>query len=127
MLRFSHALLLGVLATVFLVACGEKINPKRDPIGAGGAPGEAGTAEPVSYAQTIAPMMNASCAVSACHNSSDKLLGYVLDTHEGLVKDLAEVNDSIQQRRMPIPPGADMSEAQRRIFQDWVSQGALKN
>lgn len=129
MLRFSHALLLGLLAAGSLVACGEKINPKRDSTGGGtgGTAGEAGPAGPVSYAQTIAPMMKVSCAVAACHNSSDKLLGYVFDTYEGLTKDLVEANDSIQGKRMPISPGADMSDAQRQLFQDWVTQGALRN
>lgn len=133
MLRFSHALLLGLLVSGSWLACGEKLNPKRDfPTGTAGTTGDAGGSEAgatatVSYAQVIAPMMKASCAVSSCHNSSDKTLGYAFDTYDGLKKDIAAANASIQDKTMPISPGADMSDAQRKTFQDWVTQGALNN
>jgi hypothetical protein len=128
MLRFSHRVVLGVLTAGFLFACGDKINPKRDrPIAVDGGELDGGGGPVVSYSQTIAPMVKASCAVSGCHNSSDKLLGFAFDTYDGLKKDVAAANDSIQAHSMPIPPGAELTDAQRKTFLDWVNQGALNN
>jgi hypothetical protein len=94
-------------------------------VGGGGTGGS--TTAAVSYSKTIAPMMAASCAVSGCHNSSDRELGLALDTYAGLKPFVDQSNTAIQDGSMPIPPGADLTATDKKNFQAWVTAGALNN
>jgi hypothetical protein len=93
--------------------------------GSGGAGGS--TTATVSYSKTIAPIMAASCAVSGCHNSSDRLLGYAFDTYAGLKANVDVANSAIQDGSMPISPGAALTAADKKNFQDWVTAGSPNN
>ena len=95
--------------------------------GAGGTDAAAGGSTTVSYRNTIAPMMAASCAVSGCHNSSDQAAGFAFDTYAGLKADVDFASSAIQTGLMPISPGADLTAADKKNFQNWVTAGALNN
>ena len=152
MVRFGYAVTVGSFFVCLMFACGDKMNPKgtprnSGPAGAGGATengdidgsvSEAGigcgaggtggsTTAAVSYSKTIAPMMAASCTVPGCHNSSDKTLGFTFDTYAGLEAYVDKANTAIQNGDMPIPPGADLTAADKKNFQDWVTAGSPNN
>ena len=95
--------------------------------GAGGTAVGVGGSTTVGYKNTIAPMMTASCAVSGCHNSTDRASGYAFDTYAGLKADIDLASIAIQSGFMPISPGADLTAADKKNFQDWVTAGALNN
>jgi len=156
MLRFGYVVMVGSLFACLLFACGDKgakpFNSAGGAAGtgmtggssgagggtggvdgsaveAGAATGGAGgtTTATVSYKNTIAPIVAASCAVSGCHNSTDMTMGYAFDTYAGLTADLDVANAAIQSGTMPISPGADLTAADKKNFQDWVNAGAPNN
>ncbi|HEX7507752.1 MAG TPA: hypothetical protein VF550_13325 [Polyangia bacterium] len=152
MLRFRSAVVVGSLVLFSLFACGDKINPRRNaPTGVGGTTGEGGspdtggidgsvseagvgidgaggnTTAVVTYSKTIAPIMAASCSISGCHSGSSPSLGLSLDSYASVKLYLSQVSGAIQAGSMPIPPGAALTAADKKNFQDWVSAGAPNN
>ena len=95
--------------------------------GAGGTGGTTTTAG-VSYKNTIAPMMAASCAISGpCHAGSSPALNIGLDTYAGVKANAAVSNSAIQDGSMPIGGGAKLTAADKKNFQDWVNAGTPNN
>jgi hypothetical protein len=95
--------------------------------GIGGGTGGAGgsTTAVVSYAQTIAPMMKASCTQSVCHSSSKQAGGYAFDTYDTMKAGAADAIKAIQAGDMP--PNGGFSPTDLKNLQDWVTQGSLNN
>ena len=139
MLRFGYLAMVGSFVAFSLFACGDKINPKGKAQTGGstdsidGSVSEAGTGIDgtttivVTYSKTIAPMMAASCAFSGCHWGSSPALGIGLDSYANLKFNLSLANTAIQDGTMPISPGAALTAADKKNFQDWVNAGALNN
>jgi hypothetical protein len=152
MLRFRYAVMVGSLFACSLFACGDKLNPKGNAqTGAGGTTGEGGSTDTggidgsvseagagidgaggttttvVTYSKTIAPMMAASCAVSGCHSGSSPALGVGLDSYANVKSNLSLANGAIQDGSMPISPGAALTAADKKNFQDWINAGAPNN
>lgn len=128
MVRFGSTRLVSGLALIWLLGCGDKQNP----LGDSPAPGQSDSGQSdsiavVSYTETIAPMMAASCTLSGCHGGASPLMGIGLDTYEGVKAFAAESNAAIQAKTMPIPPGADLTDTDRENFDAWVKAGAPNN
>jgi uncharacterized membrane protein len=120
MARFASMGFVSFLFGICLLACGDKQNPL------GESKGSCGIAN-VSYAQTIAPMMAASCTLSGCHVSPTPVRGIALDTYDGVKTNAAAANAEIQAKSMPIDPGAALSDSARQTFAEWVACGAPNN
>jgi hypothetical protein len=154
MLRFGSVVMVGSFVAFSLFACGDKLNPKGN--APGGATGQGGTTDiggidggeseagvaidgggsggtggsttaVVSYSKTIAPIMAASCAISGCHSGSNPAFALSLDSYANVMAYLSLVSGVIQDGSMPIPPGATLTAADKKNFQDWVSAGAPNN
>ena len=121
MFRLASVVATGVLLLALLHGCGEKQNPAGDfRFDAGGGGG-------VSYAQTIAPMMAASCAVEYCHDSKMRTAGVALDTYENVKANAKKSNETIQNQTMPVGSVPPLTEAERQAFDSWVKAGAPNN
>jgi uncharacterized membrane protein len=116
MVHFRSLLVLGALAAALALGCGDKQNPAGD-----------FQTSAVSYAQTIAPMMAASCTVSGCHGGDSPVMGIGLDTYDKVKANAAAANTKIQSKVMPISPGVDLTDLDRQNFQSWVNAGAPNN
>jgi hypothetical protein len=128
MSRLANALMVAALLAGLSLACAsDKINPKgdRSPAAGDGGIDTGGTA--VSYSKTIAPMLEASCAVPGCHGGGSPALGIGLDSYDGAKTYASLSNSAIQNGSMPIGSGAALSAADKKNFQDWVSAGAPNN
>ena len=120
MSRFGYATMVGVFLGCALFACGDKnAQPYYLP--------DSSATSSVSYALTIAPMMQASCTLSGCHAGSSPASGYAFDTYDNLKANVAAANSAIQAGRMPIGGGAVLTPADKTDFQDWVTAGAPNN
>ena len=132
MVHFRDPLVFAALCAALCLGCGfdkDKQNPAGDfrtPAGSGGS-GGGDTSGGVSYAQTIAPMMAASCTVSGCHGANP-VMGIGLDSYDNVKANAVAANTVIQDKSMPIsPPGAALTDADRQNFQSWVNAGAPNN
>jgi len=132
MLRFSQAIVVSLLASTFLLACGDKLNP-RGPKETGGAAGstgvdggagiDGGTPTAVTYSGTIKPLLEKYC--TACHNPAQGITP-LLDTYSNAKANAVAANDAIKAATMP-PSGKAPTDAETQAFQDWVNQGAPNN
>ena len=131
-----------------LVACSD--DPGSD--GGGAAAGGAGSAEPVSFAADIHPILLAKCSGSRCHGmpmgpflpghaAADSDMAYAATQQEGLngqavyERILARVSSTDPAQMMPPPfatppcegaigaPGC-LTEDELGLIQAWVAQGA---
>jgi hypothetical protein len=122
MLRFSQAIVATVMASTFLFACGDKINPQGDqPTDSAVVTGVDGGGEntgPVTYTQTIKPFLAKYC--TGCHSPS---LGIspALDTYSDAKAHAADCAGAMQTTMPPSPPKP--TDAEKQAFQDWITQG----
>jgi len=123
MFRLSSVVVLGVLALALPSGCGDKQNPAGDFRQPADASGSAG----VSYTQTIAPMMAASCSVSDCHDSTARVANVALDTYDEVKANAERSNQSIQDGWMPVGSVPPLTEAEKQAFDSWVKAGAPNN
>jgi hypothetical protein len=131
MLRFSQAIVVSLLASAFLLACGDKINPmhSKQTEGAAGADGgggagiDGGTPTAVTYSGTIKPLLEKYC--TACHNPAQGITP-LLDTYSNAKANAVAANDAIRAATMP-PSGKAPTDAETQAFQDWVNLGAPNN
>ena len=92
--------------------------------------------EDVSYGTHIAPIIESSCATTACHDGtvSPDLraeLAYSNIVNGGLVN-LTVPDDSrlyriVEWLETPMPPGLKLSELDRLLILYWIENGALHN
>ena len=123
MFRLSSVVVLGVLALALPFGCGDKQNPAGDFRQPADASGGAG----VSYTQTIAPMMAASCAMAYCHDGLRRTAGVALDTYDNVKANAEKSNETIQNQTMPVGSVPPLTEAERQSFDSWVKAGAPNN
>jgi len=132
MFRFSQALVVSLLASAFLLACGDKINP-LGPKETGGSTGVDGggsagldgsTPIAVTYSGTIRPLLDKYC--TSCHSPTSRDIPPILDTYAGAKANAAAANAAISTGGMP-PSGKAPTDAETQAFQDWVNQGAPNN
>jgi cytochrome c5 len=137
MLRFSQAIVVSLLASSVLFACGDKINPKGDePTPSGGAGtagaggngggGSTGTPTAITYSGTIKPFLDKYC--TTCHASggaySPALDSYSLAKNSA-PNSLADIQGT---GAIAMPPSGSPqpTAAEKKLFQDWVDQGTLQ-
>jgi hypothetical protein len=122
MLRFSQAIVVSLLASTFLLACGDKINPMGSNTtgGGGGSPGvDTGTSTEVTYSGTIKPFLDTYC--TSCHQPS-KSITPPLDTYNDAKANATACKNAMQISSMP-PSGKAPSDAEKQTFQDWITLG----
>jgi len=126
MLRFSQAIVAGVMASTFLFACGDKINPKGDQptdsavAGSTGFDGGGGgTDGPVTYTQAIKPILDKYC--TGCHSPA-LAIPPALDTYNDAKANASAAHDAIEAGTMP-PSGKAPTAAETQALQDWITQG----
>lgn len=142
-----------LLAATFLVmgwavfqACKHEIPLSSDNTDATGTPaiiippgisGRTCSADTVYFANSIQPLLNASCAMSGCHDAVSHTEGINLSTYAGILRTVSpgragssklySVMVSNGESRMPPLPRPAMTAAQLSIIQKWINQGAMNN
>ena len=91
----------------------------------------------VYYANTIAPLLNSSCAKSGCHDSKTKESGVDISDHFNTIQEvklndpakseLYKVLNSSGESRMPPSPASPFTAAQKELVLKWIQQGAKNN
>jgi len=95
----------------------------------------------VYFANTIQPLLVATCAIPSCHDSATASDGVVLDTYENIIatgdispgnpqnSDLYEVliDDDPDDRMPPPDSGVTISTEQIQAIFTWIQQGAKNN
>ena len=122
MLRFSQAIVVSLLASIFLLACGDKINPlgSKETGGATGFDGGS-TGGPVTYTQTIQPFLEKYC--TGRHVPALSILP-PLNTYNDAKAHAADCASAMQTTMPPSPPKPTSAEIQ--AFQEWINQGFLQ-
>ena len=111
MLRFTHAALVGTLATCMFFACGDK-GALDSPV-----PPEAGA---VSFSTDIVPLLAKSCA---CHVTGP--IGPSLSNYRNVLSVADISNAAIQAGSMP--PTGPLSAEDKALFQSWIDAGKPNN
>jgi cytochrome c5 len=133
MLRFSQAIVVSLLASTFLLACSDKINPRgsKETSGAAGSTGaddgggiDGATPQAATYSGTIKPLLEKYC--TSCHSPTTLDIPPMLNTYGDAKANVAAANDAIRTASMP-PSGKTPTDAETKAFQDWVNQGAPNN
>lgn len=83
----------------------------------------------ISYAQVIEPMINQSCNVSGCHNSTASA-GYEFTSYDVVSNNATIINKVISRESgvTPMPYGQDqLPDSLIAKFRCWIEQGTLNN
>ncbi len=103
--------------------------------GTGGTGGTGTGSTLVCFESEVLPLFQSNCAKSGCHDATTHQGGYKLDTYsniisEGIVPGRA-TNSKIYKvlfetgsNKMPPPPNADLTAAQKAIIGKWINEGA---
>ncbi len=91
----------------------------------------------VYYANTIAPLLNSSCATSGCHDSKTRRSGVDISDHFNTIQEvnlsdpsrskLYRVLSESGEERMPPAPSSQFTAAQKALILQWIQQGAKNN
>lgn len=97
-------------------------------------------ADTVYFANDILPLIVSNCAKSGCHDGSygeeekEDLSDYMAIINSGYVdpynanhSKMIEVLTETGEDRMPPPPAAALTAAQRSLLETWINQGAKNN
>jgi hypothetical protein len=129
MLRIGTLVCVGVLTAWLFFACGDKgygPQPGGEIIldsGAGSLEGGAcNTPHAVSFATDILPLMKRECS---CH--VDGTNGPALNNYPNVFSAADISNTAIQNGSMPPPPARPLSDADKILFQSWISAGKPNN
>ena len=79
---------------------------------------------PITYTNTIAPLMSASCNMSGCHNNSSAAGGYILETYTQ-VRNAFENGSAlseIETGSMPLG-GNKLSDTTINNVKSWIENG----
>jgi hypothetical protein len=90
----------------------------------------------IYYERDIAPILNANCATSKCHDASTAKHGVDLSSYSQVIKtgevipfnangsELVEVLSESGEDQMPPPPLSQLPNSVKSIFSKWINQGA---
>ena len=114
------------LAAITVLSCGDKADPVAVVPPDDNTPGD-GNAVTVSYTSDVKPVLELYC--TGCHSSqlsgaarNGAPLSVNLDTYEASAANAERANLRIQSGSMP--PGGSVPDADKAVFQLWVSEGA---
>ena len=138
----------GLLTIGLLLVISYGCSDSGTPTGGDGGGGNGGTTDTVSFASDVRPILQSSCAISACHGSAPIQGGLNMGTATwtqiraasgnigGLIVRPGNASSSTLytkttssppfNARMPFGGGA-LSSAQQLAIRDWINQGALDN
>lgn len=95
------------------------------------------SADTVYFVNQVLPLINSSCAMSGCHDAASHRDGVVLTSYSTIMNevspgnpgssDLYKVIIKTNNDRMPPPPAAPFTQAQKDIVYKWIMQGAKNN
>ncbi len=100
---------------------------------------QACSTDTVYFQNTVLPLINSSCAMSGCHDDATHKDGVYLSTYSKILSTggvkVGNPNDSklytvlskSGSDRMPPPPAAAFTQAQKDIIYNWILQGAKNN
>ena len=102
-----------------------------------GISGRTCSSDTVYFANAVQPLLNASCAMSGCHDAVTHAEGINLSTYAGIMRIVSPGNASGSKlytimattgsSRMPPPPRIAMTSQQLSTIQKWINQGAKNN
>jgi hypothetical protein len=91
----------------------------------------------VYFQNTILPLLNSSCAKSGCHDVQTHKEGVIMSDYANIKKEVNTGNPTQSkvykvlsasgEDRMPPPPDASFSTAQKNLIKKWIEQGAKNN
>ncbi|MBL0336936.1 MAG: hypothetical protein IPP73_16900 [Chitinophagaceae bacterium] len=134
-----------VLSSLFVLAitCRHEI---LDPAGGSGNGGGVTptevtncSADTVYFVNTVQPLLNSTCAMSGCHDAATHKDGIELTSYAKIMatggvnpgnpgsSKLYKVLSKSGSDRMPPPPNAGYTQAQKDIIYKWIAQGAKNN
>lgn len=135
-MKFRPLALLFSFVVFALISC--KHEPFLPNQGGSGNPADTtgtGVHGAVCFESDILPMIASGCASTGCHDAATHTEGYVLDSYNNIVKKgivagkassskLYQVMFASGSDRMPPPPNAAFTTAQKEIFAKWINEGA---
>ena len=85
------------------------------------------TSETVTYTNTIATIMQSSCATSGCHDATSKTAGVDLTSYEHVVQafENRDALGEIERGEMPIGSPV-LPEATIKLIKNWIENGYLQ-
>jgi Planctomycete cytochrome C len=137
-IKTAFILLIGLIGcTYFTVSCKHEI--PFDP--GSGIPTITPTCsiDTVYFVNTVQPLLNSSCAFAGCHDAVTKKEGVELTSYAKIMttggvspgnptnSKLFKVLNKTGSDRMPPPPYAGFTQAQKDIVYKWILQGAKNN
>lgn len=134
---------LGLIALLIIVAINScKHEPPMvpdtgNPGGVNGIPGATGrvcSPDSVYFANEVLPLITSTCAMAGCHDAITHAEGVNLTTYSNIMKQVVPGNATssklykdIANGKMPPPPMAPWTSAQKTKLQKWINQGAKNN
>ncbi len=135
-----------LVVITLLLACKHELPlPIPGTGGTGGTGGGGGTPPPVNtcspdsvyFVNQILPIISSNCTMSGCHDNISHADGINLTTYTQIVR-YVRVGDAANSKlyksiiktngdRMPPPPMAPLTAAQKTLIQKWINQGAKNN
>lgn len=141
-MKFKASFLVGIMALVLMamiISCKHEI-PFRiaeDTPVIGGT--QSCSADTVYFQNKVLPLLNSGCAMSGCHDIITHKEGVYLSTYGNIMatggvrpgdpsnSELFKVLNKSGNERMPPPPAAAFTQAQKDIIYTWILQGAKNN
>jgi uncharacterized membrane protein len=129
----GFVLFIGIAALV--ISCKHEIpfDPNNPPGGGGNGGADTG----ICFKNDILPIFQTRCAfTSGCHNATDRTEGYQLDSYENIIskginkgnaadsKIYEVITEDNADKRMPQPPNAPLTTAQKDLIARWINEGA---
>ncbi|MBL0271726.1 MAG: hypothetical protein IPQ06_01315 [Chitinophagaceae bacterium] len=140
--NFFLLFLLLVSGIVLLYACKHEIlfqDNSGGTGGGGGNPPPTSNCNPdsVYFVNQIVPILSSNCTMSGCHDNITHAEGVNLTTYTKIIQYVVPGNAANSKLykviiktdgdRMPQPPMAPLTNAQKALLQKWINQGAKNN
>ncbi len=124
------AILIGLI-TIGVLSCKHEpaaVIPQGPVSGGGGNNG-------VCFEADVLPLFQSYCAKSGCHNAVSQQGDYILDNYANIVRKGLVPGNATNSKvykvlfengndKMPPPPNADLTPAQKAIIGQWINEGA---
>jgi len=138
--RLDYIEIIGLILFILLMlfSCKHEIPLNlQDPPVIGGV--QTCSADTVYFQNKVLPLLNSSCAMSGCHDAITRKEGVNLTTYSNILatggvipgnpanSKLYKVLLKTGTERMPPPPAAAFTAAQKDIIYKWILQGAKNN
>lgn len=131
-----------ILGLVFTITCKHEPYPFGTPNDPGSDTTKTNDCDPdtVYFENDILPLLVSNCATSGCHDQATGSKGVRLNNYANIINtgdvrpgnpngsDLYEViTETRNDKRMPRPPAAPLSQTQINLIKKWIEQGAKNN